>query len=69
MTGIANNLAELERMRDSHYFQNLVGDAEEDDKDQTQEIRNIQIEPGTILEEEPEQHTADLALEMDEERY
>ena len=44
MTGIANNLAELERMRDSHYFQNLVGDAEEDDKDQTQEIRNIQIE-------------------------
>lgn len=51
MTGIANNLAELERMRDSHYFQNLVGDPDEEDKDQ--EIRNIEIQPGTILEEEP----------------
>lgn len=64
MTGIANNLAELERMRDSHYFQNLVGDEEEKD----QEIRNIEIEPGTILEEETELQTGDVDLEIDEER-
>ena len=43
-------------MRDSHYFQNLVSDEDEAERqlyEQDQEIRDIHIEiqPGTILEE------------------